>query len=80
MLIWDSEQQQSAEITVDYLDQSIIDDWNSELEDWDEPHTVGYYWAYCLSGCLPSSDYIGSFETVEEAIANAREDLDRYAC
>lgn len=34
---------------------------------------VGYFWWSCFPGCLPDSDPIGPFKTVNEAIQNAQE-------
>lgn len=34
---------------------------------------TGYYYWYCLPGCMPDSDPHGPFETEELAIADARE-------
>lgn len=38
-----------------------------------EPLASGWYYWFCLPGCMPDSDPIGPFTTEEEAIADARE-------
>lgn len=35
----------------------------------------GWYWWTCFPGCLPESEPFGPFETEEDAIENAREDI-----
>jgi hypothetical protein len=42
-------------------------------QEYAEPCSAGWYYWYCLPGCLPDSDPYGPFETEEEAIADARE-------
>lgn len=39
----------------------------------DAESEAGWYYWFCLPGCLPDSDPIGPFETEEEAIDAARE-------
>lgn len=41
-----------------------------------EPLDAGFYYWYCFPGCLPDSDPIGPFDTEEEAIEDARANLD----
>lgn len=33
---------------------------------------AGWYWWYCLPGCMPDSDPFGPFDTWQEAEADAR--------
>ena len=33
---------------------------------------VGFYYWYCMPGCLPDSEAIGPFETEEQALADAQ--------
>lgn len=35
----------------------------------------GWYYWYCLPGCLPDSDPIGPFDTEQEALDDARENV-----
>jgi len=37
-----------------------------------ESYGPGYYWWWCLSGCLPDGDAIGPFETEDAALEDAR--------
>ena len=39
-----------------------------------EPFPAGFYYWYCLPGCLPDSSPIGPFETEAEAIEALREE------
>lgn len=36
----------------------------------------GWFWWSCSPGCLPDSDPIGPFDTADEALADARENVD----
>lgn len=36
----------------------------------------GWYYWYCLPGCMPDSEAIGPFETEEEALEDARYEND----
>lgn len=38
----------------------------------------GYFWAYCMPGCMPDSSFYGPFATEEEAIADMRAQQDMY--
>jgi hypothetical protein len=35
---------------------------------------AGWYYWFCLPGCLPDSDPVGPFASEDEALADARED------
>jgi hypothetical protein len=39
---------------------------------------MGWYWWYCMPGCLPDSDPIGPFETEEQALADAQSESWQY--
>ena len=43
-------------------------------EDDNEPYGEGWYYWYCLPGCLPDSSPIGPFETEQAAIEALREE------
>jgi len=43
----------------------------------DEPNDPGWYYWTCFPGCLPDSDPIGPFATEAEALADAREGIER---
>ena len=38
-----------------------------------EPLPEGFYYWYCLPGCLPDSEPYGPFETEDDAIADCRD-------
>lgn len=38
----------------------------------------GYYYWYCFPGCMPDSEPIGPFLSVEDAIKDARESAGEY--
>ena len=52
----------------------IPDDCEPETED-GKPLPDGWYWWSCFPGCLPDGDPIGPFDTEEEALVDAQEDL-----
>jgi hypothetical protein len=54
-----------------YIGEMIVDDSQTE-----EPLTEGWYYWYCLPGCLPDSEPMGPFDTRDEAIADAQQDAD----
>jgi hypothetical protein len=39
----------------------------------------GFCWCYCFPGCLPDSEWSTPFSTIDEAVADMRESVDRYA-
>ncbi len=43
-------------------------------EDGGREFPPGFYYWYCLPGCLPDSEPIGPFTTAEEAIESMREE------
>ena len=46
-----------------------------EIFEADQPFLPsGWYWWYCLPGCLPDTEPIGPFDSEDEALADARED------
>jgi hypothetical protein len=56
-------------------DVEVFYAWEGELE-WEgqeEPSEEGWYYWFCLPGCMPDSDPIGPFETEAEAINDAKE-------
>ena len=50
-----------------------------EIAEWVDPDdpdrnlTVGWYFWFCLPGCMPDSEPVGPFETEEDAIADCRD-------
>ena len=53
-----------------------VDEVDEEWVDPDDPDRhlpSGWYFWFCLPGCMPDSDPIGPFETEEEAIADCRD-------
>lgn len=38
----------------------------------DSDYPAGFYYWYCLPGCLPDGDPIGPFESEEQALADAQ--------
>jgi hypothetical protein len=53
----------------------VPDDYQPETDD-GERLEDGWYWWSCFPGCLPDGEPIGPFETEEEALEDARSDLD----
>lgn len=51
------------------MDPPIIDDEGNEAP-------KGWYWWHCFPGCLPSGDPVGPFDTEQQAIDYARDNLD----
>lgn len=43
-------------------------------EETGSPLSPGWYWWPCSPGCLPDGDPIGSFESEEDALADAQSD------
>lgn len=39
----------------------------------EEPSEAGWYYWFCLPGCMPDSDPFGPFKSEDEALADARE-------
>lgn len=48
----------------------VLDDWRHEDG---ELMGEGWYWWYCLPGCMPDSEPNGPFDTEAEALADARQ-------
>ncbi len=61
------------DVEVFYLDALDVRD--HETEDGSELTPGWYYW-FCLPGCLPDSDAIGPFDSESEALQDAREGND----
>ncbi len=80
MLIWNSDETVSANVTIDYFDASLCNEMNAELDDWENEYETGYYWVFCESGCIPNSDYIGAYETAKDCIDAVIEYLDTHYC
>lgn len=56
------------------IDQARID--NGGHDD-DTPYTEpGYYYWFCLPGCMPDGDPVGPFKTEAEALADMRDNND----
>jgi len=51
----------------------VPEDYQPETEDGEELESGWYYW-FCLPGCLPDSDPIGPFESEKAALKAAREE------
>lgn len=45
-----------------------------EWEGQEEPSAAGWYYWYCLPGCMPDSDPNGPFDTEQEAIDAMRDE------
>lgn len=59
----------------DILDSDSGSVWIDMLEhDGDESNLEGWYYWYCLPGCLPDGDPIGPFDSEQAAIDAAQED------
>jgi hypothetical protein len=52
-----------------YGDHELLDNGEAITE-------AGWYWWACFPGCLPDSEPNGPFKTEEEALENARKDMD----
>jgi hypothetical protein len=39
----------------------------------DRNYPAGWYWWACFPGCMPDSDPMGPFDSLESALADARE-------
>ena len=42
----------------------------------DDCPSVGWYWWSCFPGCLPNSDRNGPFSTSDEALSDARNEME----
>jgi hypothetical protein len=51
--------------------------WSDDLEsDCGELLPPGWYYWWCLPGCMPDSDPFGPFDSAEDAIADCRDSVD----
>jgi hypothetical protein len=48
-----------------------------EHRDW-SPCEAGWYYWYCLPGCMPDSDPLGPYETAEEAIKACQDEAGNW--
>ena len=46
-----------------------------EPEEGEDPYADGWYWWWCLPGCLPSSEPYGPFATEGEAYEAVEEEI-----
>lgn len=51
------------------------EDYKLEADD-DGEQTPGWYYWYCQPGCLPDSEFIGPFESADQAKRDAEESED----
>ena len=56
----------------------IPNDYDVEHPTEEEPYHPGWYWWWCMSGFLPSSDPYGPYETAEAAREAAEEEVADY--
>jgi len=49
------------------------DDYQLQKDDEGNSYSPGWYWWYCMPGCLPSSEPTGPYLTEEAAIKGAQE-------
>lgn len=64
-------------IEIFYLNINEVGDYfTDDLENEDLNDYVGYYYWFCLPGCMPDSEPFGPFETEELALEDARSDLE----
>jgi hypothetical protein len=63
------------DVEVFYLSRATIrrEQW---LDPNSEPYTEGYYYWFCLPGCLPDSVPSGPFDTEEAALGDAQANND----
>lgn len=63
-----------SDVEVFYADYGDL--WENEDElfqnGYEEPNEPGYYYWFCLPGCMPDSDPIGPFETEEDAVIDSQ--------
>jgi len=61
-----------------FYDDGDTSEWGGEPRNYDEdgePVQPGWYWWPCFPGCLPDGEPIGPFETEQDAIDDAQEDM-----
>lgn len=56
-----------------YAEEGELWDNSSDPDEYDGISPEGYYYWFCMPGCLPDSEPYGPYDTEEEAIADCRE-------
>jgi hypothetical protein len=49
-----------------YLDETMCEEWNENVEYEDDEYETGFYYHFCLPGCLPDSFAYGPYATEQD--------------